>query len=228
MTPPLVLSLFPGLDGFGMGFEQEGFCVVAGPDLQWGRRIEDFHPPAGCFDGVIGGPPCQRFIPLANLVRHVHGEDALAPNLIPEFERCVTEAQPNWFVMENSTFAPVPVVPGYVVRSVALDNRWIGDGIGQVQHRRRLFAFGTHTGKELILDVALFEHPEWERAVMARSPYHGDATKLASVERNWPKFEAERGAAGACTCGQLAALRERERPQFEPFTGYETTAGVRA
>ena len=29
----LVLSLFPGIDLLGRGFEAEGFCVVRGPDL---------------------------------------------------------------------------------------------------------------------------------------------------------------------------------------------------
>jgi hypothetical protein len=29
----LVLSLFPGIDLFGRGFEAAGFCVVRGPDL---------------------------------------------------------------------------------------------------------------------------------------------------------------------------------------------------
>ncbi len=187
MTPPLVLSLFPGLDGFGMGFEMEGFCVVAGPDLQWGRRVEDFHPTPGRFDGVIGGPPCQRFSPLANLVRHVRGEAALAPNLIPEFERCVAEAEPVWFAMENSPFAPVPNVPGYVVHDVVLNNRWFADepgvGIGQVQQRKRRFSFGTRYGARLIFDVAAFEHPKWERAVLAseshasRVPYNPRGVK---------------------------------------------------
>src|SRR2546430_12673163 len=36
-------------------------CVVRGPDLLWGGDIRRFHPPAGKFDGVIGGPPCQLF-----------------------------------------------------------------------------------------------------------------------------------------------------------------------
>lgn len=39
----LVLSLFPGADLFGMAFEAEGFCVVTGPDVMFGRDIRDFH-----------------------------------------------------------------------------------------------------------------------------------------------------------------------------------------
>src|SRR5581483_3105563 len=105
---PLVLSLFPGIGLLDMAFEQEGFCVVRGPDVLWGGDIRSFHPPSGVFDGVIGGPPCQAFSRLRHLVEH-NGYQ-LAENLIPEFERCVCEARPTWFVMENVPGAPEPSI----------------------------------------------------------------------------------------------------------------------
>src|SRR5713226_3268861 len=108
----LVLSLFPGIGLIDMAFEEEGFCVVRGPDLLWGGDIRRFHPPAGKFDGVIGGPPCQAFSTLAALNHHLGNEPKFG-NLIPEFERCVGEAEPEWFVMENVPGAPVPKVPGF-------------------------------------------------------------------------------------------------------------------
>lgn len=153
----LVLELFPGISMLGEGFELEGYCVVRGPDLLWGGDIHRFSPPPGRFYGIIGGPPCQRHSRLANLVRHVHGEDALAPDLIPEFERVVAEAQPGWFVMENVEAAPEPVVPGYVVRSSLLDNADIdrGDGTGCAQRRVRRWSFGTRTGEQLCFDASL-------------------------------------------------------------------------
>jgi DNA (cytosine-5)-methyltransferase 1 len=134
----LVLSLFPGIGMLDMAFEAEGFCVVRGPDLLWGGDVHRFHPPAGRFDGVIGGPPCQRFSSLANLVRHVYGEEKLAPNLIPEFERVITEAQPGWFLMENVPSAPLPQVSGYKARCRELVDAWVG---GETTRRRR-FTFG--------------------------------------------------------------------------------------
>lgn len=103
---PLVLSLFPGIGLLDMAFEEEGFCVVRGPDLLWGGDVRAFHPPAGRFDGVIGGPPCQAFSRLRFLVE-ANGY-RVAPNLIPEFERIVDEVQPAWFVMENVPDAPAP------------------------------------------------------------------------------------------------------------------------
>src|SRR5262245_55731526 len=121
----LVLSLFPGIGLLDMAFEEEGFCIVRGPDLLWGGDIHNFHPPAGKFDGVIGGPPCKRWTPLANVVRAVHGEDAVAPDLIPEFVRVVQEARPIWYVMENVTQAPHPIVPGYRDDYFLLNTRWL-------------------------------------------------------------------------------------------------------
>lgn len=157
----LVLSLFPGIGLFDQAFELEGFTVVRGPDVLWGGDIHTFHPPLDKFDGVIGGPPCQAFSRLRHLVEH-NGYQT-APNLIPEFERCVSEAKPDWFVMENVPDAPNPEVDGYQVRDQILNNRWVGG----VQNRLRRFNFGTHSGLELLPEITLFEDPQWEPAVMA-------------------------------------------------------------
>jgi DNA (cytosine-5)-methyltransferase 1 len=135
---PLVLSLFPGIGLLDRAFEAEGFTVVRGPDLLWGGDIRSFHPPAGKFDGVIGGPPCQCFSSLSNINRVKYGESSLAPNLIPDFERVVREAWPRWFLMENVPRAPQPEVEGYCVNPVVLNNRWLGEE----QARVRRFTFG--------------------------------------------------------------------------------------
>lgn len=159
----LVLSLFPGIGLLDMAFELEGFCVVRGPDLLWGGNIHNFHPPANKFDGAIGGPPCPLFSPLRFLNPHAgkkHG------NLIPEFERCISEAQPKWFLMENVPDAPAPIVPGYGVTSFVLNNRWIGGA----QSRERRFSFGIRGGLidlSTFIDVCIFEQLEWLPAACA-------------------------------------------------------------
>jgi DNA (cytosine-5)-methyltransferase 1 len=153
MDHPLVLSLFPGIGLLDMAFEMEGFCVVRGPDVLWGGDIH------GVFAGVIGGPPCQMFSRLAVLFRS-NGHVSKFGNLIPEFERCITEAAPTWFVMENVPAAPAPVVDGYLVRHQVVNNRWFVD-VGQTgaeQNRTRRLSFGTADGRGLAFDVALFEH----------------------------------------------------------------------
>jgi DNA (cytosine-5)-methyltransferase 1 len=134
----LVLSLFPGIGLLDMAFEEEGFCIVRGPDLLWGGDIRRFHPPAGKFDGVIGGPPCQFFSAFKRLnpAAGRHG------NQIPEFERCVAEAQPRWFLMENVPKAPEPCVCGYEHRPQMVRDVTVGGATS----RLRRFTFGTTMG----------------------------------------------------------------------------------
>lgn len=161
----VVLSLFPGIGLLDMAFEAEGFVVVRGPDLLWGGDVRNFHPPAGRFDGVIGGPPCQAFSQINQAARK--GLQALAPNLIPEFERVVSEAQPEWFVMENVPAAPRPEVCGYLVSALMLNNRWLG----AVQNRLRRFSFGTTDGRALDVsaDLVALESVEYEGCFTANA-----------------------------------------------------------
>lgn len=160
MSDPLVLSLFPGIGLLDMAFESEGFCVVRGPDLLWGGDVRRFHVPAGRFDGVIGGPPCQLFTALRHLVPNAgkkHG------NQIPEFARIVNEAQPAWFLMENVPDAPLPETLSFQLRSLVLNNRWLGEP----QDRTRRFTFGTFDGRclDVSSDLSVLESPEYRQAV---------------------------------------------------------------
>lgn len=132
----LVLSLFPGIGLLDMAFEAEGFCVVRGPDLLWGGDIKTFHPPAGRFDGVIGGPPCQAFSQLRFMVEH--NGHKVAENLIPEFQRCVAASAAAWFLMENVPDAPHPDIAGYAIMGHTLKDHWVG---GETSRFRR-FSFG--------------------------------------------------------------------------------------
>lgn len=138
MRQPLVLSLFPGIGLLDQAFEEVGFCVVRGPDLLWGGDIRAFSPPPDRFDGIIGGPPCQRFSGLGNVNRARWGDDSVMPDMIPDYSRVVERARPVWFVMENVPAAPLPDTPSYIVTSQLCDNRWCG---GE-QRRRRRFTFG--------------------------------------------------------------------------------------
>lgn len=137
----LVLSLFPGIGLLDMAFEQEGFCVVRGPDVLWGGDVRRFHPPAGKFDGVIGGPPCQPFSMLRTLLK-AKGSDTKAVDLIPEFVRCIEQARPRWFVMENVKNATVPMPEGYLVYDQDIRDAHCG---GDTQRKRRIW-FGTLRG----------------------------------------------------------------------------------
>lgn len=171
----VVLSLFPGIGLLDMAFEEEGFCVVRGPDVIWGGDIRRFHPPAGRFDGVIGGPPCQSFSTFSNLQR-AQGHEPSFGNLIPEFERCVSEAAPAWFVMENVPPAPLPSVPGYGLSNRVWQNRLAGGD----QNRARRFSFGLRGAEDVpVLRQEYVEvtRTSWAQAVTSA---HGGNRKTHS------------------------------------------------
>jgi DNA (cytosine-5)-methyltransferase 1 len=166
----MVLSLFPGIGLLDMAFEQEGFCVVRGPDILWGGDIKRFHPPLGVFDGVIGGPPCQAHSTYAGINRKIGNK--ISECLIPEFVRCVREAQPQWFLMENVPKVPNVAVPGFVVKRQPLNMRWLGEK----QSRLRAWQFGTRTGIALQPEIAVFEHQDIEPACLASEGGSGRIT----------------------------------------------------
>ena len=137
----VVLSLFPGADLFGKAFESRGFCVVRGPELLLGQDIRDFHVPPGKFDGVIGGPPCTKFLVCRN---RKQSPDAV--DLINEFARIVDEAKPKWMVMENVRGAK---------DSLHIRNDWLARTVrdydcGGLTHRIRTFWFWPESVAEVI------------------------------------------------------------------------------
>jgi len=141
-----VLSLFPGIDIFGRGFEQEGFCIVRGPDVLWGGDIRRFHPPAGRFEGIIGGSPCQDFSRARRAPLTGEGLE-----LLGEFVRVVEAARPEWFLLENVPTVPTVTVAGYRVQRLDLDAR----ECGLRQRRLRHFQFGSADGKVIIVQRVL-------------------------------------------------------------------------
>lgn len=175
----LVLSLFPGIGLIDHAFELEGFTVVRGPDVLWGGDVRLFHPPAGKFDGVIGGPPCQEFSQLAFIVRS-NGHRPKFGNLIPEFERVISEAMPRWFLMENVPRAPTPHVAGYETWSVLLNNRscFAADGKPAKQNRVRRWSFGMAKRTPLMIEIATLDNPVREAAAVG-----GHSGCLSRVDR---------------------------------------------
>jgi DNA (cytosine-5)-methyltransferase 1 len=139
----LVLSLFPGIDMLGRGFEAEGFCVVRGPDLIYGGDIREFHPLHDRFDGVIGGPPCQDFSKARRCEPTGYGLE-----MLNEFTRCVIEAQPLWFLMENVPTVPTIEVEGYSIQRFDLN----ASECGLNQNRPRHFQFGHRLGCIVIIE----------------------------------------------------------------------------
>ncbi len=192
----LVLSLFPGIGLLDMAFEEEGFTVVRGPDRLWGGDIHSFTAPAGRFDGVIGGPPCQAHSRYAGINRAIGNK--IAPDLVPEFGRIVGEAKPSWWLMENVPLVQDLEVEGFVTRRALLDNRWLGED----QSRKRAFQFGTASGSRLKIEVATFDSPVWEPTCLAsegkagritNTKQNGQQKSVYNPRRDWPNFLALQG-----------------------------------
>ena len=167
----LVLSLFPGIDLLGRGFEAEGFCIVRGPDLIYGGDVRDFHAPAGRFDGIIGGPPCQDF---SGLNRNP-GETGL--EMLYHFCRIVSETRPDWFLMENVARVPDVTVPGYTIQRFDINAL----ECGLRQSRLRHFQFGSARGLVIIPERKRPEQGKIEPICLASE---GTSTN----RRAWPDF----------------------------------------
>ena len=156
----LVLSLFPGAGLLDRGFEQAGFCVVRGPDVIFGQRIEDFHGLPNHFCGVIGGPPCQDFSRARRRPPTGHGK-----RMLVEFGRVVTEAAPDWWLMENVPGVPDVRIAGYEVQRF---NCFAWE-FGCRQSRNRSFQFGSVDGIPMIVLRRIESHcGRLKEAVLAR------------------------------------------------------------
>jgi DNA (cytosine-5)-methyltransferase 1 len=216
----LVLSLFPGIGLLDHAFELEGFTVVRGPDVLWGGDVRQFHVFAGRFDGVIGGPPCKAHSSLVHIVRARYGESAVAEDLIPEFERVVGEAQPAWFLMENTPLAPLPVVSGYGITSLLFNNRWAPEA--PYQNRERRFSFGVlGSQRTLRPEMCTFENPVFEYAVIGQRGGAGAGLKYDRGNTTRPATTLERKAAASRRTFEEACLLQGLPADFlkdAPFT----------
>ena len=176
----LILSIFPGIDLLGRGFEAEGFCVVRGPDLIWGGDIRKFHVPPGRFDGLIGGSPCPDFSSLRRVEPSGNGLEMLG-----EFKRIAEEGQFPWWLLEN-----VPRVPsidpfgGYeLIQRIDVDGRECGCR----QRRLRHFQFGSLINRPL----AVTRH-RLRNAVTDQAAATATEGRRAG-RRDWPAFCALQG-----------------------------------
>jgi DNA (cytosine-5)-methyltransferase 1 len=177
-SPPIrapsqvALSLFPGIDLLGQGFEREGFCVVRGPDLIFGGDIRSFHPVPLRFDGVIGGSPCPDFSRARRGAPTGNGLEMLA-----EFRRVVLEARPSWWLLENVPGCPDVRIDGYSHQRIDLDAR----DVGMRQRRLRHFQYGHRAGLLLCLARPNVRDREAEPTCLA-----SEANKRG--RRDWRRF----------------------------------------
>jgi DNA (cytosine-5)-methyltransferase 1 len=146
----LVLSLFTGAGLLDRGFRQEGFCVVSAGDILLGQDVREFSPACHKFNGVIGGSPCQEF---SKAFRGVPTGFSL--EMFHQYERVVTEAQPEWFLLENVPQVPDVKIEGYKIQRFNLNAK----EVGVKQNRLRCFQFGSRDGARLVIDRSVTNDP---------------------------------------------------------------------
>ena len=164
-----VIDLFCGAGGLSEGFQQVGFQVLAGNDINsfaaqtfqkthpdaafFGSSIselhaEDFLEAAGIARGelacLIGGPPCQAF----SVYNHKRGMHDPRSGLFREYLRIVEGIAPQWVVMENVT-GITSAGKGQAVREIKAGFKELGyrleikvlhaERYGVPQERRRVF-----------------------------------------------------------------------------------------
>ncbi|WP_172656977.1 DNA cytosine methyltransferase [Collimonas arenae] len=181
-----MLSLFPGIDLFGRGFEEEGFSVVRGPDPLFGGDIRAFHVPPGRFDGVFGGPPCPDFSKARRSAPTGYGLE-----MIREFERVVCESRPDWWLMENVPGVPDLHIDGYSHQRIDLNAR----EVGLDQNRHRHFQFGHRDG--LVITV-----PRGPKSTTFQ-PCCVASEGAQMGRRDWEKFCGLQGLTQAPSLDQL-------------------------
>jgi DNA (cytosine-5)-methyltransferase 1 len=224
----MVLSLFPGIGLLDRGFEDSGFCVVRGPDLIFGGDIRRFNPPAGYFDGVIGGPPCQDFSKARRDKPTGQGME-----MIEEFMRVVHAARPSWWLAENVPGVPDIKIDGYSWQRLDL----YASDFGMSQRRLRHIQFGTNDGAHLVIDrfkikgseptvlasddrslseIAFlqglpvdFDIPSFTRSALVRAIGNGVPYGMALAVASAVKGRQSGVTVCACSCGRRVTGRQK-------------------
>jgi DNA (cytosine-5)-methyltransferase 1 len=177
--PKTVIDLFCGAGGLSEGFQQAGFEVRAGQDIDAaaGLTFAEAHPKAtfisgpvqdvsvrqllqasgllrGELDVLVGGPPCQGY----SVYNHQRGVHDPRAGLFREYLRIVEGLQPRWLVMENVS-GITSIAGGRIVREIQDRMRRLGyhvemrllraEEFGLPQERRRMFFVATRTTRSV-------------------------------------------------------------------------------
>jgi len=132
--------------------------VVRGPDIIWGGDIRAFHVPRGVFMGILGGSPCQDFSSIRRDAPTGYGVEMLS-----EFARVVTEAGPEWWILENVPRVPDLKIDGYFVQRFNVR----ASEFGGKQHRLRSFQFGSRDAAPIVLPRCVTNPVATEAAALA-------------------------------------------------------------
>ena len=169
-----VIDLFCGCGGLSLGFQNEGFDIIAAFD-NWDKAIDVYNTNFSHMatkidinllkpevlknynpDIIIGGPPCQDYSSAGK-----QDESLGRAILTIKFAELVCSIKPKWFVMENvdritkSKMLPKALdlykLAGYGLTQIILD----ASLCGVPQKRKRFFLIGELNGKDNFLTTIL-------------------------------------------------------------------------
>ena len=146
MARPTVVDLFCGAGGLSHGFQQSGYQVLLGSDINgiFGDTFTKSHDgaefiegpvsrliggavtrktglAAGELDVLVGGPPCQGY----SVNNHQRGMHDPRAELFLDYLKVVQELSPRWLVMENVT-GLLSIEKGGLLRRIKADIRSLG------------------------------------------------------------------------------------------------------
>ena len=165
---PSVIDLFAGCGGLSRGFRNAGYNVLAGYD-NWDPAIRTYNhnlperaykldlsdvdltirtieASGFCFDGIIGGPPCQDF---SSAGKRKEGARA---DLTEKYATIVAHFRPSFFVMENVARAKTATAFRHAVEILTEAGYGITEHVlnaaycGVPQARKRLITVGFLNG----------------------------------------------------------------------------------
>jgi DNA (cytosine-5)-methyltransferase 1 len=177
---PTVIDLFCGAGGLSKGFQQAGYNILLGSDIdsQFGETFRRSHDSAkfiakpiqslssaeimsltgikkGQLNVLVGGPPCQGY----SVYNHGRGEHDPRAGLFREYLRIVRELAPKWLVMENVT-GLLSISGGKLIGTIAEEISKLGYNVewrvlraedyGVPQERRRVVFIANRTDEPLI------------------------------------------------------------------------------
>lgn len=204
------IDLFAGCGGFSLGFQNEGFEIIAAFD-KWEKAIEiykkkfnhpiyqlnlgdetaldlinSFHP-----DIIIGGPPCQDFSSAGKQKETIERAD-----LTLSFAKIVAKTKSKWFVMENVARIKKSNILKKALLILQNANYGLTQSVldaslcGVPQKRKRFFLIGRLNGKDN--EMLSFLHKNQSKKAMTLIDYFDNSLGLEYYYRH-PRSYQRRG-----------------------------------
>jgi DNA (cytosine-5)-methyltransferase 1 len=177
---PTVIDLFCGAGGLSKGFQQAGYNVLLGSDIDpiFGETFSRSHNDAiflakpiqkltsaeimssaglstGQLDVLVGGPPCQGY----SVYNHGRGEHDPRAGLFRDYLRIVRDLAPKWLVMENVT-GLLSISGGQLIHTIVDEISKLGyfvewrilraEDYGVPQERRRVVFIANRIGAPVL------------------------------------------------------------------------------